>query len=335
MTNSIFLLIILLISIFYSLGFEHKCDNNTLFSRDDGIALRGLAAIFVLISHIYVYGDFQNIEANGFFFRIIGIALTQLGGLGVLLFLFLSGYGIQEGYRTREVGLKFVLNRIKKVYIPYLCIKVIFYIITIIWGIGSVLYPEDWFILIISIEYFLYFIARKLTQKNVFLVMLISNILLASFFIVMKFPAKYYNSVWLFVVGVAFSCYQQTIVSALNRHSAISTAASMLIFILCGVSFTMNKGELWSEFLKPVSGIALILLLCCMLRYFRINSPILLWCGKNSLELYIIHVSLHAFFKHLNSLGSIILYIILSVILVSIEKIAQRFINSVISQKAI
>ncbi|WP_175560363.1 acyltransferase family protein [Butyrivibrio sp. YAB3001] len=295
------------------------------FDRNDGISLKGIAAFFVIASHLYVYGGFKSIE-EGLIAHLIGTMVTQLGGIGVLIFLFVSGYGIQEGYNTKKVGKQYLLNRIRKVWMPYLCIKFLFIVIGKIFNVRNIIKAEDWFIFVITFEYIVYYLVRKVTEnkKSIVFGMLVFNAVGSFLCICLCFPAKYFNSMWLFVVGVVFSCYQKKIVFLLKKNILFNSFLALICFLCLGIIFTIFKGQFFCEACKPVSGIALVVFLCCILRNIELKSPVLKWGGKNSLQLYVVHVSLHDFFPHLNGIFMVIYLIITVIIVEGIVRITDK-----------
>lgn len=83
---------------------KELANGNTLFNRNFTDSLRGIAILLVITSHIA---------------GAIGTNLcTPLGGIGVALFLFLSGYGLNESYKAHGLKL-FWIKRITKVLLPY------------------------------------------------------------------------------------------------------------------------------------------------------------------------------------------------------------------------
>lgn len=89
---------------------KELANGNTLFNRNFTDSLRGIAILLVITSHIA---------------GAIGTNLcTPLGGIGVALFLFLSGYGLNESYKAHGLKL-FWIKRITKVLLPYFIIETI------------------------------------------------------------------------------------------------------------------------------------------------------------------------------------------------------------------
>lgn len=116
-------------------------------SRETTNALKGLAVVLILISHIF---------GGGFGHRIV----TPLGGIGVSIFLFLSGYGLNESYIAK--GLRhFWKNKLLRLLLPYF-IWLIFQI-----PISYIMYGEvQWFYRYWYIEYmFIWYILFWLSKK--------------------------------------------------------------------------------------------------------------------------------------------------------------------------
>lgn len=299
----------------------------TLFSRNEVEVIKGLAAFFVIIAHIYINGEHTSTGGlDGNITKAVGGALSQLGGIGVMLFFFFSGYGIEEGYGNREVGKQYIINRLKKVYLVYLFIKLAILAVEALVGLVSIecifkrlvdiCCIEDWFVLVIVLEYVFYYLVTKLFPKNKLVLLFFLNVVMGCLFFYLRLAARWYNSMWLFVVGVAFSLFQKEIIELNGRWGFIVILCSFAIFVGLGAVFAINKGETWCEVFKPISGMALMLLLANFFRFFQLNSPILKWGGQKSLYLYIVHLSLINYFDGLERVEIAICFLVLTVIVV-------------------
>ncbi len=339
---TVYMLLLLLAAItLIDISYMDSRTRVVLFERNEVNAIKGLSAFFVIIAHIYLNGEYQpTIGLAGDVMKIAGGALSQLGGIGVMLFFFFSGYGIEEGYGHRDVGKRYIINRIKKVYLVYIFIKCVMLIFKTIFGLASVetffqkfidiCCIEDWFVLVIFFEYVFYYLAAKISLKNKLMLLLALNVIMGGMFFLLKMPARWYNSMWLFVVGVAFSIYQNKILELNERRRNIILSSSFLIFVGLGALFAFNKGELWCEVFKPLSGMALTILLANFLQFFHLDSPILKWGGQKSLYLYIVHLSLIEYFIGLDRVEIAVCFLVLTVIVVelfvlSLNSIAKLF----------
>lgn len=87
--------------------------NSEVFSKDAMTVYKGVAILLIMLAHI----------GNGFGIRY----LTPLGSMGVAVFLFCSGYGLQKSFDTK--GLKdFWRKRIVTAYIPYAVFEIVAYV---------------------------------------------------------------------------------------------------------------------------------------------------------------------------------------------------------------
>ena len=295
-------------------------------SRDDSTALKGLSALFVIAAHVHYWLLPEILTTTGD--KIVHIFLAQLGGMGVMLFFFLSGYGIQEGYGYRAVDKTYLVKRAQNVLIPYVILKLVFLLIDLLLGIAEpneimerlfgIVTLEDWFILVIVIEYVFYYLARKII-RNYFLVLLFAfNVALSILFIMQGREDRYINSMWLFLFGIIVSMYQSQLLEIIHRRYYFMLIISLAVFVGLGAIFVNNKGALWSDLIKPVSGMALCIFLICILQKIHLDSGILSWSGKRSLYLYIVHVWAIIAVNHFlsNSNMSFVMLVVVTIILV-------------------
>ena len=80
--------------------------NIVFMGQDYTQMLKGIAIIIIMLGH-----------CSGLW--VCGRLLTPFGGIGVSLFLIMSGYGLNESYLKRGLG-GFWKKRFSKVYIPYI-----------------------------------------------------------------------------------------------------------------------------------------------------------------------------------------------------------------------
>ena len=119
--------------------------------------LRGIAILLVVLCH----------TADAFGTRI----LTPLGGIGVAMFLFLSGYGLSESYK--KYGLKcYWRKKLLRVFIPYFLLQSIsalylqhFEIIPFILDITGIK-SEYWYISYLLQWYIIFYVLSLVSNKN-------------------------------------------------------------------------------------------------------------------------------------------------------------------------
>ena len=136
---------------------KELANGNTLFNRNFTDSLRGIAILLVITSHIA---------------GAIGTNLcTPLGGIGVALFLFLSGYGLNESYKAHGLKL-FWIKRITKVLLPYFIIETIaayfkqdFNITTYILDITGIK-TAYWYIAFLFKQYIIFYLLTRFLYKQ-------------------------------------------------------------------------------------------------------------------------------------------------------------------------
>ena len=98
--------LLILTPFFYGTKWKDQTD---IYSKENGLYLRGLAIIFIVLHHIYLC-----IGNSG--------PLAHIGHLSVSVFFFLSGYGLLK--KTNLDG--FWKKRLVQVYFPFVLSNVIF-----------------------------------------------------------------------------------------------------------------------------------------------------------------------------------------------------------------
>lgn len=288
-------LIIFPIAVFVGIKREHR-DGHVLVSKDDTKFLKGVSACFVIIAHSATWID----KLSGGMNRIVYIIFSQLGGIGVLIFFFVSGYGIHKNYSNRHVGWDYLWKRIKSVYIPYIIIKFSLLIVrSLIMGdidfglqkIVSILLIEDWFIYVILIQYVLFFLIRKFCGvRRILVYSLIADLVVSCLFIINSRPDGWFNALWLFTFGMCCSKYENEICVFFEKRKFIKIFFLFMLFGITGILFAINKGIGWANVFKPISGVFLCLGICGILREISFSSRSMIYFGERSMYMYIAHI---------------------------------------------
>lgn len=79
-----------------------KVSGIVLLDKDDIDVIKGIATCFVMIAHMINELKISEVKISSFL-----DIFTVTGGMGVLLFFFVSGYGIYKGYSDRKPTWKF------------------------------------------------------------------------------------------------------------------------------------------------------------------------------------------------------------------------------------
>lgn len=275
-----------------------KKDDTILLNKNDTIVLRGISALCVMIAHYITWFSGNYLDEG---YRYASLILEQLGGIGVLIFFFVSGYGNYESYINKTPSISYLKKRLLKVYVPYLIIKFILYFAEILcFGIQQdvvqavirIFLVDEWFIKVIIFEYLLFYLCWKYIRKDrIICYFVFADLLCCLFFYLISYDPRWYNSLWLFAVGMICSKYKDKINHILKNRLFWKVIFLLSGFALSGIFFTIYKNTVWGTLFKSISGIFLCLMLCLALKKISIESVILIWLGKVSLHLYIVHMS--------------------------------------------
>ena len=161
--------------------------------------LKGIAVVLVIISHFL---------GGGFVIRYF----TPLGGIGASIFLFLSGYGINESFLGK--GLKgYWAKRINRILIPYLVWCGIWAILIRLFSFNSPFFLRYWYLEYLFLWYALFYFTKRLIPRCANWVMLVITVCLFPFLDNLESEQSFS-----FILGVLVSDYKGKIVS-MNKRS--------------------------------------------------------------------------------------------------------------------
>lgn len=292
-------LIFSIVSLLYKIQWQKQA-KGTLLTKADSAAVKGMAALCVMLAHYALWME-------SYFHRKLSIVFLipkQLGGIGVLLFFFLSGYGIYFSSIKNDMNFKWLVRKVLNVYIPYFFMKLVLEIInycvvpvdnfsllsfckTII-GLDF----SDWFIFVIILQYIVFGIAWKIAEKKRITVTFWLSVVLMVLFILLGAAPRWYNGLLLFWFGCIVAKYEKKIMISLSRNYWMKLCVLLAGFIVTSVLYLFLKGSIMLESIKIISGMFLGIILIAVLMKISFQSPILSWIGKRSLFIYIIHVNL-------------------------------------------
>ena len=189
------------LSVMYTIR-KNNCKVAVLLNKSESLEIKGLATCFVILAHL----TNLIIESDTAYLKPLEM-FTVFGGMGVLLFFFVSGYGIYKGYAEKKPSTDFLKKRAINVIMPYLIMKLFFALISVIVGAeefslkNTILgFLSDWFIDVILIQYVIFYISWKATNRNqqnnkkiLFVLNFILNIAAALIFWKAGFVARWYN----------------------------------------------------------------------------------------------------------------------------------------------
>lgn len=297
--------ILLIYFVIFPLSVLFPCNKEknkeVLLDKQDSNVIRGIAASFVILAHMEIMLAQEKFET---LFERLGVALIKpfsvLGGMGVLLFFFLSGYGIWKAYGERKAGVVFLKKRFEDIIVPYILMETFFLLICIFilkinytfYGVIS-FYTSIWFVIVIALQYFIFYISSFWGKgKQQILLTIVFSVIAAIIFWASGLPARWYNGLLLFPIGMIAAKYEKNILGKIEERFWKYLISFFLLFLISGGIFALAKGALWADVLKTVSGIFLCFLFCIVFRRIKFTSAIMGYIGIRSLYFYVVHVNI-------------------------------------------
>lgn len=279
----------------FSLGLDHTNQ------------LKGIAIMMVLFSHIGYFLD----SGKQFLYP-----LSVAGGVGVNIFLFLSGYGLTISSLKKYLNpLEFYWKRLSRIFLPMWIVLIFFLLLDIFllginYPVKTLIYTFTGFVPDADIYavfnsplwYFtfilFYYLVFPLVFWKRFQILSVPLIFLISYFILrFELPVvadvfKLYKlHYFAFPIGMAFAFLQT---STFNITSLIERIPSILRYLLAGVlvwviSYTAIHSGI-GESLKAEQRISLVTMAATILLFILIpfKSKFLIWMGIFSYEIYLI-----------------------------------------------
>lgn len=255
-----------------------------LFDRKLTDSLRGIAIIMVIIGHI---GSAMGCQPVG-----------TLGSFGVALFLFLSGYGINESFKKN--GLKnYWGKKLKRVWLPYAIVISTLGLYIYDFTVGDYLLniaclkTEYWFVAFLVKWYIAFWLFTKFCPKYRMALMTAFGLLVLFFF--GRLPGE---QAFCFVAGVAASVYYDKL-KTINRKNLMLTAS--IGIAICGMVWFLKDFYAIADTFEPGSWQmnsvkTLIKMSACVGIVAAAHalpsisySRVLFFMGTLSYELYLLH----------------------------------------------
>ncbi|MCI5165720.1 MAG: acyltransferase [Candidatus Electrothrix sp. GM3_4] len=299
-TSFLMIFFILLIVI----GITSKRTENHFFDIPTTTSLRGVAVLFLIFSHLSI----KCLQDKMFF---------NLGGYwAVIVFLFISGYGLYQSYGLSNTENDFWKKRVSKLYIPLWITLALFIILDHLliklhhplleialnflgFHFNGVLVRVNavaWFVEYVMVLYFIFWIVSKLSFSEEVKILILLFLCFSVYAMVRYTPVRNYHSIWLqytivFPTGIIFGKYKNVLQALLS--SKIKSRLLLLILSLISVAVFYKWNQLvsisGSNILRPLSLIISIVLVSSLIETLNFQSTFLLFIGTYSYEIYLLH----------------------------------------------
>ena len=298
------------------------------FHKEYTTTMRGIAILFVVLHHVG--------NSSG------SVIFTPLGGIGVAMFLILSGYGLNESKKAGS-NKNYWKNKIVRVIIPMLLVELISIVIN---KSDRLSYSEifkhllcidrNWYVRYLFYWYFLFYILTKIFKKGYEYVLLCAGLIML--FLLPEIEAEQSLS---FVTGVFLSIYKDKI--KLSQRQVIITSGALLfvggLFLIIKqipeIRFYAGT-TIYSTlqlFLKLTIANS-VLFSCTIL--FRSKSPYFLYfTGLMSYEIYLVHCKLLGITSSSQTILSLLSFYVLTYIFSYVLYRVNQRITSILLKKKI
>lgn len=246
-------------------------------------SMRGIAILAIILGHI-----------SGTMGTVV---LTPFGGTGVAIFLFLSGYGLNESYKN--YGLKsYWRKKIKRVFIPYAIVITCLYVFRHKYDLMSYLLDitgmktSYWYIGYLMKWYIAYYLfTRFLPKYRIYLMLLFSVVIL------FLFPNIEAEQAFSFLLGVIVSSHIKYLRS-LSIHNLV--VLGVVAFFMGIVFLEIKQMSIIRAHetdwiynvvqcgIKMPLGIGVMVFVSCI--SLLTTSRFLQLTGRISYELYLVHM---------------------------------------------
>lgn len=266
-----------------------KCQ---LLDFDYTNCLRGVAILLIMTGHIA---------------GTMGIRwFTPFGGIGVALFLFLSGYGCNESYKYKGLN-GFWGKKVKRVLLPYAIVITLVYVYKQKWDWNSYLLniiglrTSFWFIAFMMKWYIVFWVTTKFLTRHRMLIMF-----LCSFLMLTLLPKIEAEQAFSFLLGVICSEKVLRMRSLTRKQLAVIVFGGLIIGgVFLGVKqlpiVRLYEGETIYTIIQLLIKlpIAVGLVAALALAPVLMRSRYLMTAGIISYELFLVHFP---FYSYLNGI---------------------------------
>ena len=275
-------------------------ENNSYLGVKSTSGLKGFFALGIVFHHLSQW------ITTGEEFSNFGYMGTYI----VSVFFFLSGYGLYVQNEKKENYLdSFLVKRLFKILIPFIFISSIYLIYRKINGQellnsffidlfkkGSTVIYNGWFVDIIIIMYIFFYISFRMFSDKTIAILV--NTVLIIFYIVLAIKLGYgfwwYNSSLPFVLGLVWAKNKENIDRLLKKYYFIPlVSVTVLLFVSHQYSFILQKFHLVDNYsyalAANIDNVIFTFYLILIVRKIDFSNKYLLFLGRVSFELYMIH----------------------------------------------
>ena len=317
--------------------------NNDYLDVKSTTGLKGFLSLGIVFHHLSQWVT-TGIEFSNF---------NYMGTYIVSVFFFLSGYGLYVQNKIKENYLdNFLVKRLSRIFIPFVFISSIYLIYRKINGQvllssffidlfkkGSTVIYNGWFVDIIILMYILFYISFRMFSNKTIAILV--NTVLIIFYIVLAIKLEYgfwwYNSSLPFVLGLLWAKNKENIDRLLKKYYFIPlVSVTVLLFVSHQYSFILQKLHLVGNYsyalAANIDNVIFTIFFILIVRKIAFSNKYLLFLGKISFELYMIHglvMSIFGKYFVTSRLNDVIFTILVLIVSISLAWLINAIIKKI------
>lgn len=317
--------------------------NNDYLGVKSTTGLKGFLALGIVFHHLSQW------VTTGTEFSNFGYMGTYI----VSVFFFLSGYGLYvQNERKGSYLDNFLVKRLSKILIPFIIISSIYLIYRSINGQvlsssffidlfkkGSTVIYNGWFVDIIILMYIFFYISFRVFSNKTTAILV--NTLFIIFYIVLVIKLEYgfwwYNSSLPFALGLVWAKNKENIDRLLKKYYFIPlVSVTVLLFVSHQYSFILQKFHLVDNYsyalAANIDNVIFTFYLILIVRKIDFSNKYLLFLGKISFELYMIHglvMSIFGKYFVTSRLNDVIFTILILIVSISLAWLINAIIKKI------
>lgn len=283
---------------------QSKNDNNTFLDREVTLSISGIFVLIVFLRHFFSY---LPLDSFSIIDKPAKLSTSFLGQLIVTPFLFYSGYGIFEKYKSNGERYADTLpkKRIFKVYLSFLIAWLMFAILALIlksnYSISDYLLSitgirsignSNWYVVVILSLYITSYLSFKLCGGNITFSLVLQTIFSLLLLLVLKksgLESYWWNTIPAYLFGIYFSFFKERIISFLKHNKIVPWLCLALSICLFATFYYVIPKFLFSNQIVYTCTILFFLSSIVLFTYlFQIKNKVLLWLGKHCFWIYIL-----------------------------------------------
>lgn len=275
-------------------------------------------------------------------------AFTPFGGIGVALFLILSGYGLTESYKKKGCD-KYWSNKIRKIWFPYIIVLTIVNAWHHTFTYHSLLQyfcidSPFWYISFLFYNYVVFYVCHKLERLHRFRFLLFALWAVLLFLFDTRIRAE---QSLCFMTGMWLSENKTSIFHALTNKKSTSYLLTVLLLAVSFGSLMIKQLPVVRDMMEHISILQSIIELLikfpfalAVILFFTvcslsgknkkcwkvfIGNRFLAYCSTISLELYMIHFSIRELLDKEYPIPSMIFFLMLSFVLSTVLYYSNKY----------